>query len=107
MERSEYYEKVLSGEELSFEDKLKIISELVSDKTYKTIMDNAVLAKATWEEISFRVSRDGFWSDETDIWRIMKIIWAKNFSVKSKSDSCNDMWWWTDYYVNTDISFSF
>jgi len=106
MEREKYYEKVLSGEELSFEDKLEIISWLVSDKVFSIIMENAVLAKATWEEISFRVHRDGSWSDEADITRIMKIIWAKSFNVKSKSDSSTDMWWWTDYYVNTDITLS-
>lgn len=92
MEREKYYEKVLSWEELSFEDKLEVISSLVSKKTFQAIMDNAVLSKATWEEIGFKVSRSGSWSDEQDIKRVLKLLGARSYEVESKSHSCTDIW---------------
>ena len=103
METDKYFEQIISGEELSFEQKLEIIKDMVHPKVHKALQKHVVIAKATWEEILFSVTTD----DNQDIWikRYLKIIGATDVDILSENQSWTDMWWYTENWVRTSIQF--
>ena len=106
METEKLFEQIVSGEELTFDQKMGVIKNLVSWKIYNAIQENTVLSSASWEPVSFQVVVGNWSAEEKDVERLLNLIWAKNISVSSEKWSWKDMWWHTEYWVVSKISFS-
>jgi len=103
METREYFEQIVSGKELSCEQKIAIIKEMVTPKVHKALEEHVVISKATWEDISFTVITDS----NQDIWiqRYLKVIGATDVDISSKNESWTDMWWYREDRVRTKVQF--
>jgi len=91
---------------LSFDEKLGIISELVSNKVADILKKQIIISKTTNKKVHFDLpSKEIENSDNIDTF--LKILWAKNISISWWwRDYTSDYTWWRDYFdVPTHVSF--
>ena len=83
---------------ISFEMKLEIIKDLVSEEIANTLKKQIIISKTINEKANFTLP-DKEYENSHNIRKFLKILWAKNIKITGWEDYSTDYTWWRDYYT--------
>jgi len=97
------YEKVLSWEQLSFDERLSLVSDLVSDKVQKILLKEMAIAIASNErKVDVTLTAKQCTDPDKNIAKFVWGMWAQEISVTSDFP-CSRAW--ESYQWTTKIKF--
>lgn len=105
METQKCLEQILQWEDISINQKMEVLQDYVGKRVYDILQEQIVICKALQpQQVSFSIHEA--WVSDDKITSFLHAVGVKKSSVKTKTSSYTDMWWYNEETKITNIIFS-